>query len=259
MVNNSLLSFIIQDQCLILLAFLYIETPEGLDALFTLRYYGRMRFITQLLPILSPSPSASVTSIFSPGKEFPHFFYPTDLSLRSSVHYGLFSGISHVSYMTTFFMEELAARHSSVSFVHVYPGLVKTDEFQKGLFPWWFKFFMRWVMLPLLTPFCVTVPECGERTLFAATSAVFPPRGAEGGMDGVEGGPAMMPVPAGLRVAAGSDGVEGSGCYSVNWNGETIDNEKVYAKVRKMDLGKMVWDHTMKAFEEIEAGRPFLE
>jgi NAD(P)-dependent dehydrogenase (short-subunit alcohol dehydrogenase family) len=226
------------------------ETSEGIDVLFCLRYYGRMRMVQQLLPLLEKASAPKVVSIFSPGKEGK--IYVDDLSLRDPAHFGIFSHISHVSYMTTFFMEEIASRNPSVGLVHVYPGLVKTEEFQKGLFPAWFKFFTKWIMLPLITPFAVPVKECGERSLFAGTSAMYPARKPVAAGQGT-----IKEVPQGLEVVVGSDGKKGSGSYSVNWNGEIVDNRKMYDKFREQELGKKVWDHTMRAFEAVEAGRKF--
>ena len=135
-----------------------------------LRYYSRMRLLHNFLPLLLSSPSPRVVSIFAAGNEGK--LYPSDLSLRS--HYGLFNNISHVAFMTTFFFEGIVARNPSVSCVHVYPGLVKTAEFQNGLFPNWLKWFFKWIFLPLITPLCVPLQECGERNLFHSTSAKYP-------------------------------------------------------------------------------------
>src|SRR5690349_19855820 len=111
----------------------------------TLRYYSRMRLLSQLLPLLLPSPSPPTISDCAANREAR--VHPTDLSLRT--HYGLFTNISHVAFMTTFFFSALSAQHPTLSCLHVYPGLVKTAEFENGLFPRWMKWFFRWVMLPL--------------------------------------------------------------------------------------------------------------
>ena len=58
-------------------------------------------------------------------------------------------------------------------------------------------------------------------------------------------------------IATGTDGTPGGGAYAVNWDGETISTEKAYKKVRESDLAGQVWDHTMRAFDEIEAGTVF--
>lgn len=137
-----------------------------------LRYYSRMLLLHKLLPVLIRSTSPRVVSVFAPGKEGN--FFPSDLSLRS--HYSIFNNISHVAFMTTFFFEAVVARYPSISCVHEYPGLVKTAEFQNGLFSFWLKWCFRWIMFPLITPFCVPVTECGERNLFHCTSGSTKPQ-----------------------------------------------------------------------------------
>jgi hypothetical protein len=217
----------------------------------TLRYYSRMRLLYNLLPLILRSPSPRVVSILAAGKEGN--FYPTDLSLRS--HYGIFNNISHVAFMTTFFFESIVARHPSVSCVHVYPGLVKTAEFENGLFPGWVKWWFKWIMLPLITPLCVSIQECGERNLFHCTSIKYPALNA---LDG--GNTERTALPRTIEVATGVDGERSSGVYALNWNGEAIKScEGVYRVWREKSMRETVWEHTMKAFEASENRQVFVE
>jgi hypothetical protein len=59
---------------------------------------------------------------------------------------------------------------------------------------------------------CVPIKECGERRLYFATSARFPP---------VRAGSAGVPLGDGADVARGTTGEVGSGVYSVEWDGAT--------------------------------------
>jgi hypothetical protein len=217
----------------------------------TLRYYSRMRLLHNFLPLLLRSPSPRVVSILAAGHEGK--LYPSDFSLRS--HYGLFNNISHVAFMTTFFFEGIVARNPSVSCLHVFPGLVKTAEFENGLFPDWLKWFFKWIFLPLITPFCVPVQECGERNLFHSTSSKYPsPRRSD------ENSPTMIALSEGFEVASGVDGERGSGIYAVDWNGEVLKkSESVYRGWREKGMNEKVWEHTMKAFEVIKRGEVFVE
>jgi hypothetical protein len=206
-----------------------------------LRYYSRMRLGHNLTPLLLQAEKPRVISIFAAGQETR--LHPDDLSLRS--HYGLFNVISHGAFMTTFFFEELVAQNPKLSCLHVYPGLVKTQEFQKAVFPAWLKWVFRWILLPLLTPWCVPVAECGERSLFCAGDGRY--MAPEEVRSGTEG-----------DVAIGVDGQRGSGVYAVDWNGEVFrKSEAVYEKCRKKDMRKMVWEHTMEAFKAVEEGKRF--
>src|SRR6187402_3445580 len=100
----------------------YSESPEGLDRKFTLNFYSRMRFITNLLPLLrtaartTPNFSRSV-SILGAGRE--GHINLDDLDLKST-----FSGVScaaHTIVMNDFMVEEFAAREPGTTFIHSFP------------------------------------------------------------------------------------------------------------------------------------------
>jgi hypothetical protein len=221
----------------------------------SLLYYSRMRFIIQLLPLLLASLlPAHVVSVYAAGMEGKLF--PEDLSLRDPKHYGFANCRSHVVYMKTLFMETLAERHRGrLSLVHVYPGLVITEAFDKVRLPTWVKLIWRWLVAPIIRPFSVPPRESGERILFLATPR-FPARQKlETGTTAK--GDKVTATEGDAGIAMGSDGNRGGGAYAVNWDGETISTEKAYKKVREEGLAGKVWDHTMRAFEEIEAGTVF--
>lgn len=220
----------------------------------SLLYYSRMRFIMKLLPLLLASPlPAHVVSVYAAGKEGKIF--PEDLSLRDPKKYGFANARSHVTYMTTFFMETLAERYRGrLSLVHVFPGLVMTDAFNNASLPTWFKL-MWWVATPVVRPFSVPPRECGERILFLATPR-FPARNAIG--TGTTAKVNEVTAAEGnAGIAMGTDDSRGGGAYAVNSDGETIPLNKAYQKVRKEDLAGKVWNHTMQAFQDIEAGSVF--
>lgn len=154
--------------------------------------------------------------------------------------------------MTTFFFEAVVARYPSISCVHEYPGLVKTAEFQNGLFPFWLKWCFRWIMFPLITPFCVPVTECGERNLFHCTSGKYK---APDSRD-----PRVRSLPSEAEVATGTDGVRRSGVYAVDWDGEVITRcEDTYRDWREKGMREVIWEHTLRAFEASEKGQIFLK
>jgi hypothetical protein len=104
----------------------------------------------------------------------------------------------------------------------------------------------------------VPVREAGERQLFFATSARFP---ARGGVD--VGETAGVGLKKGLGtgvggeevvgVARGSDAREGSGVYSVNFDGEpqTANVEEVVQRLRDGDLVRRLWLHTVGEFVRV--------
>jgi hypothetical protein len=232
-----------------LCSFMLTDTEEGLDMLPALLYYGRMRCIVQLLPLLLASPlQARVASVQSPGNE--RKIFPEDLSLRDPKHWSLLTSGSHLCYMTTFFMEQLAARHAGkLSLAHIYPGLVMTDLGTNSNLPVWFNLTWQYAIAPWAKYFAVPKMETGERLMFY-TSPRFPARPVTGSE--------MHPETIGdVQVAVSTDGVLGGGFYTVNWNGETLPLKKTYSDLRKNGLSEKVWKHTMEAFKDIEDGKVF--
>ena len=214
----------------------------------SLLYYSRMRFVTKLLPLLLASPlPAHVVSVFGPGRDDKIF--PEDPSLRDPKRYSFMNMGSHVAYMTTFFLEELAARNpGQLSLTHYYPSLVWTDGFKDATLPRWF----RWTCYALgwlIRPFTVPKTESGERVLFHA-SPRFPARPAKSAEE--------IPKREGnVEIAVSSDGILAGGAYRTNWNGETMPTGKAYKKLREDGMSEKTWNHTLTAFKEIEAGKVF--
>lgn len=147
----------------------------------------------------------------------------------------------------TFALEAVAKTAPSVSFVHAYPGFVKTKigydvkgtmfTILRGVYD---------VIYPVIGPFMATlVSEAGERQLFFATSARFP------GADGTNA--AGVPCPKGVAVAKGTSGNTGSGVYSVTNDGESAPAkvEQLLAKLRKEGLDKTVWTELESEFVRI--------
>jgi hypothetical protein len=52
-------------------------------------------------------------------------------------------------------------------------------------------------------------------------------------------------------VAKGADGREGSGCYLLGWDGETVGDEKLLKEYREREMGKKIWEHTQEVFDRV--------
>lgn len=214
------------------------ETPEGLDRKFSLHYYARMRFIHNLLPQLTAAqstPLSRVVSVLSSGAETKLNF--DDLSLKT--HFSLANCAAHACTMNSLAAEELAAQHPGTTFVHAFPGIVKSGA-ARGAGPVLFPLLN--MLTVLLRPWMVPVGESGERHLYAATSATFPPRAD---------GPDRARLEEGQSAAVGSTGESGSGAYLLSWDGEPCGKEKMMQEHREQGNMKRVWDHTMEVFEKI--------
>ncbi|KAF1348457.1 putative short-chain dehydrogenases/reductase [Delphinella strobiligena] len=206
------------------------ETSEGLDKLFALRYYARMRFVQNLIPLLEASQPAPGRVVSVLGGGFEGDIDINNLDLKRG--YNIVSCAMHSVTMTSLAMEHLAASHRA-SFVHVYPGLVGTNIYTNS-FPPPLAAVYNYGMWPLLYPFSVNIDESGQRHLFHSTSARYPANKVH----------APSAIPNGLQAALGSDGTVGSGTYLMNWKGETSAAGKKMQKLREQGVAQKVWDHT---------------
>ena len=221
------------------LNYLCTETSEGLDRKLTTNYYARMRFTQQLLPLLqAASPQLSrVVSVLSPGEESLTSFHLDDLGLKNN--FSLRTAACHAIIMTDFAFEEMAKQHPTTSFVHAYPGIVKTGFNKEAGFVIKTAANAAYV---LLAPWKVNIQESGERHLYAATSAAYPAKsGNEGGVDmGNE------------KVMKGSTGEIGSGAYLIGSDGELRANEKALKELRSKGAGQQIWEQTIHTFDTVK-------
>lgn len=192
-----------------------------------------MRFILQLLPLLTSSPlPGHVVSVYaggfedgtSPG-EFPIGCPPDDI-------YGITTVRKHSTFMKTFFFEELADKYpGQLSLTHVYPGLVDGPVFYNPELPAWSRYV--WRLLKPVLYFALTPPEvCGQVMVYLGTSR-FPAKGQK---------------PAAGQENLSTDGEPGGGSYAVGRKGDPVKGVR-YEKVRLPETGKRVWDHTIDTLE----------
>jgi hypothetical protein len=238
-----------------------------------LQFYSRAHLARLLLPHLRRSAAAPagarVVSVHAPGHEgavrlddpgltrrpratAADWLFPGWLRRLTGLDPGFVLGrVRHSTAMTTLFFEELARREREgaerplleaggggtrgVAFLHVFPGLVKTEEFAKGDFPPVVKFFLVYVMLMLITPFTVAVGTVGESIAAMAEDARLRGAGAVG-QDGEE-------------AAVGSDGTVGSGVYCLNWDGKRLIKDKTVKELREKGAVEIVWDHCLRVFD----------
>lgn len=197
-----------------------------------------MRFLYNLLPQLTNAAQGAaasgqrslsrVLSVLDARGNAPLII--NDLSLKDN--YSLRNCANHAITMTSLSMEELASSHPSISFVHAYPGIVKTSLLRDNGFL--IKTALSALFL-LFSPMTVGLEESGERHAYAGTNPSFAPRGSKGGND----------------TAIGSDGVQGSGCYLVGSDSATVSNQKVLEGYRADGTRASVWKHTLDIFKGI--------
>ena len=214
----------------------WLDTPEGLDASLTTRYYSRIRIAQLLLPLLNESGSPHVLSVLAGGKEGP--MLEDDLALENPKNFTVGNSNSHCATMTTLALEHLASENPRISFVHAFPGLVDTplfDRLSSGIRG----AALRYLVAPVVRLFARSVTEAGERGLYAATSARY----------SVDDG--IVPLAGDEKKADRTTG----GIFILNENGDAVDNEKVLDDYRRRGVDRKIWNYTMEVFDSIPESR----
>ncbi|OJJ42452.1 hypothetical protein ASPZODRAFT_170125 [Penicilliopsis zonata CBS 506.65] len=208
-------------------------TAEGLPLAFATATHSRLRFILNLLPLLQKARSLRrVVSVLAASCEGP-----IDMTNMPALGFALYKSRDQMASIQTLLLEEACRRAPDVSFVHTVPGVVRggitRDAESNGLLI---------AVFNLLMPFVATpAAECGERHVFLATSAVYPPSQGAGKGAGVV-------YPENSSPCRGSDGKAGSGMYTVDNKGEASP-----AKVERLLAGFRADGTATKVWEYIEA------
>ena len=218
----------------------HAETPEGLHLAAALVVHSRNRFTVNLLPLLQNATALRrVVSVFAATKEGP-----VDTTNFPGWKAPLMAQRGHASSIVTLSLETLAKKAPDVSFIHDYPGPVKsgiargTTGVVMGI--------MKAVLAVAGSLIYIPTQESGERHLFLATSARYP---ASTGGDTAPG----VPLAVGVEVARGTSGESGSGVYSVDQHGESAGPqvEELLGRFRKEGMVEKVWNHTEEEFKRI--------
>ncbi|KAJ5380415.1 short-chain dehydrogenases/reductase [Penicillium cataractarum] len=185
------------------------ETAIGIDVNHMTRYYSRMRFVENLMPALEAATSPRVISILAGGKEIMIEEDNLDLSKKFS----LSEANGYPASMTSLAFEVLASQHPSVSFLHVFPGLVSTPLMKKSMGS------VLGTILGFLTmPMSISAKESGEWQTWLSTSPNFVPKNS------------------------------GQGAYIVNHDGKDSTNQSLMAQLREKGFPEIVWKHTQDIF-----------
>lgn len=217
------------------------DNADGIEDTISLRYYVRARFIQNLLPLLKAPSSSRIVSIHGAGKEGK--MDEKDLELKTT--FTMQKAAMHTSTMNTLALEEVATTNPTISCVHVFPGVVITpaygilsDDFSAPM-----KFVFRKAIMPCAKLMTMGLPESGQRLLFTATSARYPPAGVQ------EPPGSGVAIPAGADVVTGSDWKKGSGCYLLSPQGEPVGDKQLLEEYRKNGWDKKIWEHTQEVFD----------
>jgi hypothetical protein len=225
------------------------ESEEGIDQKMAVNYYSRMRFVVNLMPNLTKASDAGqlsrVNSVLAAGSEGEIRTDDFDLKHNFTLH----AALAHCTVFTDFMMEEFAKRYPGTTFMHSYPGTVKTGIANQLNGP--IRLAVK-VMYAVMTPWILNVQESGERHLFQLTSMCYPAKKWQHASCRGDSDAPGIPVEARLDIMEGSDDVKGSGAYLLDWDSKPAGDERVLGKYREMNLGPRVWEHTMQMFAQAE-------
>lgn len=200
-----------------------------------------MLFAITLLPaIQNASGLRRVVSVFAAGYE-GHF---DEKNWAEHVVKHPIKARAHLASMITMAHNVLAEKAPDVSFVHNFPGGVKTP-FGKGA---------TGVMAVARTALTILGPlflkyrspeDSSVLQLYCATSAAFPPAAA--------GNAAGVPLLETMTVSVGADGKPGSGRYNIDENCEKVPHniERSLAQAKADGVEERLWSHVLGEIKQI--------
>jgi hypothetical protein len=206
-----------------------------------LNYYTRFRFIINLKPLLENATSLRrVVFVAVGGKEGKVY-----LSDMQGWNVPIWSARRHIASLITLGLEMVHKEMPSVSLIHDFPPASGTSSLDgvKGTVPTIARTVFRVIGPLVFNP----LEEVGEKHLFLATSAKYPPKNTNGNK--AEG----VPLLADDHVARGTKGESASGVYSVLSNGESAGSrvDKVLAELRASKTDDKAWSDTLDQYKRI--------
>lgn len=203
-------------------------------------HFSRARFIQQLLPELQAATSLKrVVSVFAATKEGPLF--ADDLN---GTKVPVIKARGHAASLVTAGMLRLAQQAPDVSFVHTFPGPVKSGIARD--MPGMVGSAVRGLAMVLGPIFNIPIEESGAHHLFFSTSDRYSPRKATNTSGSMVAGD-------NLTTARGIDGGSGSGMYCIDQNGECASTtvEQLITGYHKDGTVDKVWQQTLDEWERI--------
>ncbi|KAI1855454.1 hypothetical protein JX266_000319 [Neoarthrinium moseri] len=197
-------------------------THEGLETCFAISYYSRMLLTERLLPLLRKSRDPKVMCVLNGGKEA--VIGLDNLGLENS--WTPLAVVGHSTTMTTLSFEHLAQDNRHITFMHVYPGWVRTDNFARLTAPESASIFwgmalalIRSLAETLAFLFGTSAEECAERQVFHLTDPRY-----------------------------------GPGVRRIGHQSEEIAETPVLREYKESSLAESVWDHNKRIFDRVLNG-----
>ena len=200
-------------------------TAEGPIDDFAIKYYSRVLFMRELMPLLTKSSGPRVVSVLSAGQEGP--VNMDDIGLSQPENYRFWSAARQGVTMMSLAMREMARQNPSVTFIHTNPGMVSTAVHQKwaeSMTGYWtpVRWLMHWLLIPLMHSFGITAEEAGEIGLYELTD---------------------------VRYAA----TTGTNFYRLNEKADDESTLTILSEYAEDGTQKRVWEHTVGVFDQVLA------
>ncbi|OAG05866.1 putative short-chain dehydrogenases/reductase [Paraphaeosphaeria sporulosa] len=211
------------------------RTSEGLPLVAALAVHGRTRFILNLLPLLQNA--RHLRRVVSVGAG--SFEGPIDTDNISGVGFPIRKWRDQFASCITLLLAKVAQQAADVGYVHTCPGVVESG-IMRDMEPT-LQLRIMVAITGLLAPLLNTSPdECGERQLFAATSARYGHKKSQHEALGV-------PVEVAVGQARGIDGQMGSGVYSTYVKGESapLKTERLLRDLKASGVAEKVWQYVL--------------
>ncbi|EFX00515.1 short chain dehydrogenase reductase [Grosmannia clavigera kw1407] len=149
----------------------YPEKSEVSEVTQSLEYFQRMLFLLHLLPLLRKAESARVISILG-GR--PGASKIGDAPLIMYKGLGNFKAMFRYSAIHMTMLEKMAVEDPAVTFVHSWPGWVRTEHTRRNMDSEPFVYrILRLIFHFIVGLFSVCAKTSGQRHLFISTSAAF--------------------------------------------------------------------------------------
>ncbi|KAG2000847.1 hypothetical protein GB937_010766 [Aspergillus fischeri] len=195
-----------------------VDTKEGLETCFAISYYSRMRLVWNLLPLLRQSPQPRVLTVLNGGRE--KSMHDEDIGLEQ--HWSPLAVVNHSTTMTSLAFEHLAENDKQITFLHAFPGWVRTDIFARLTAPessgvaWRVTLAaIRGLVAVVMLIFGMSAEDSGERQAFHLTSDRY--------------------SPGAWRISPKSDQISAPG---------------VLEQYRERRWPEKVWEHTLRVFDK---------
>jgi NAD(P)-dependent dehydrogenase (short-subunit alcohol dehydrogenase family) len=209
------------------------ETAEGVETSQSLRYYTRILFTMQLLPLLNKADNPRVVSVGAGGLESATIDIG-DFDLKKPGSFGVINAHRLSTGMNTMALEILANNNAHVTFIHSCPGWVNTGNVYRGLdaTSWVMSWLVTLMLNPLIYLMSFSDDESGQRHLYQCTSAAFGGRG----------------VPWHGRQALNSYEKPDNGLFLVSPKCNSTPNARVVSQLREQ-VQEKIWNHTQNVLQ----------